>query len=61
MKKDTYDRIKKSGILYELFPEATGDYDEDGDYVFLKECVYKRERNQRFIDVFDSLGKDNVF
>jgi len=61
MKKDTYDRIKKSGILYELFPEATGNFEEDCDYVFLKECVYKRERNQRFIDVFDSLGKDNVF
>jgi hypothetical protein len=61
VKKEIYDSVKKSGMLYELFPEATGNFEEDCDYVFLKECVYKRERNQRFIDVFDTFGDDYVF
>lgn len=47
MTKGEYDRIKEAGMLYELFPEASGNFELDVDYVFL------HNRNQRFVDPFE--------
>ena len=60
MTKGEYDRIKGTGILYDLFPNATGDYEQDCDYVFLQ------NRNQRFVDPFEvivevDLDDEDVF
>ncbi len=60
MTKGEYDRIKQSGMLYELFPDATGNFERDVDYVFLE------RRNERFVDPFEiivevDLDDENVF
>lgn len=47
MTKGEYDRIKEAGMLYELFPDATGNFERDVDYVFLQ------RRNERFVDPFE--------
>jgi hypothetical protein len=60
MKRSEYDRIKQSGILYDLFPDATGNFERDVDYVFLE------NRHQRYVDPFEvivevDLDDENVF
>ena len=45
MTKAEYDNLKANGLLYEMFPKATGDFDEDCDYVFIEEI--KNEKNKR--------------
>jgi len=55
IKKD-YDKLKGTGMLYKLFPEATGDFDKDCDYVFLKEMERGNKvshKGYRFVDPFD--------
>lgn len=63
MTKNEYDNLKNRGVLYELFPDATGNYEKDVDYVFME------SRGERFVNPFDSydsltiqeLGKDDAF
>jgi len=59
MTKKDYDNLKKDGQLYEMFPKATGDYDEDADYVFIermKAMKNKRvpKKGYRFMNPYDN-------
>lgn len=48
--RDKYDRIKHSGMFWELFPELTGEYQKDKEH-FRKHLL---QTNQDFIDESDS-------
>ena len=37
---------------FDMFPKATGDYEKDCDYIFLKQI---REANQRFVDPYETV------
>ena len=52
MTKTEYDKLKKEGHLFDMFPKATGDYDKDCDYIFLKQI---KELNQRFVDPYETV------
>lgn len=52
MTKTEYDKLKKEGHLFNMFPKATGDYDKDCDYIFLKQI---KEANQRFVDPYETV------
>ncbi len=41
--KDAYFKLLKSGMFWELYPELTGDYEEDKDFWF-EEYVEQMER-----------------
>lgn len=41
--KEAYDKLKNSGMFWELYPELTGDYEEDKDFWF-EEYMEQMER-----------------
>ncbi len=60
MNKTRYDQLKKSGELKRMFPEATGNFDKDCNYVFAEERkrlgnVGEDEINGRYINPYDTI------
>tara|TARA_S200002703_G_scaffold130883_1_gene118216 strand:+ start:578 stop:763 length:186 start_codon:yes stop_codon:yes gene_type:complete len=58
MTKTEYDELKEAGMLYELFPKATGDFDKDCDYVFVEEIKHEKNKRvpgntERFMNPYD--------
>lgn len=43
MTRDDYERLKASGIMWEIFPEFTGDYDKD----IISQNAKSEVRNER--------------
>ena len=41
--KEAYDKLKNSGMFWELYPQLTGDYEEDKDFWF-EEYMEQMER-----------------
>lgn len=65
MNKTRYDELKKSGELKRMFPKATGDFDDDCNYVFLEERRRlgkdgEEEVNGRWVNPYDIVFKDET-
>jgi hypothetical protein len=41
--KDAYNKLLKSGMFWEFYPQLTGDYEEDKDFWF-EEYIEQMER-----------------